>query len=160
MVALTILTKQFEKGDEKKRKEIYSLYLKNTKNINNWDLVDLSCYKIVGPYLADRDKSILSKLARSKSLWERRIAMISTFHYIRQKKSKEALEIAEILVNDKEDLIHKAVGWMLREVGKRCGQEIEEKFLKKYYKTMPRTMLRYSIERFSVEKRKFYMNKS
>jgi 3-methyladenine DNA glycosylase AlkD len=160
MVALSILVHRSNRGDEKERKKIYDLYLKNTKYINNWDLVDLSSYKIVGAYLDGKDKSILEKLAKSKSIWEKRIAMISTFYFINKESSKEAIKIAEMLVYEKHDLIQKAVGWMLREVGKRCNQETEEKFLMKYYKTMPRTMLRYSIERFSEEKRKFYMNKS
>lgn len=159
MVALNILVNKFKKAEEKERKKIYNLYLKNTKHINNWDLVDCSCHKIVGAYLDGKDKSMLEKLAKTKSIWEKRIAIISTFYFINKESSKEAIKIAEMLVYEKHDLIQKAVGWMLREVGKRCSQETEEKFLMKYYKTMPRTMLRYSIERFPEKKRKFYMNK-
>ncbi len=154
---LIILTYQFAKADVKKQKEIYDFYLANTKNINNWDLVDLSAYKIVGPYLENKDKSILKKLARSKNLWERRIAVLSTFHYIKNRQSREALEIAGMLLNDEHDLIHKAVGWMLREIGKRCGRSVEEEFLKKHYKQMPRTMLRYAIEHFEEAKRQKYL---
>jgi 3-methyladenine DNA glycosylase AlkD len=154
LIVLLILVERF-KEDEKK---VFDFYLSHTKYINNWDLVDLSAYKIVGAYLENKDKKILYKLAKSKNLWERRIAILSTFHYIKQGDPRDALKIAELLINDKQDLIHKAVGWMLREIGKRCGQEIEEKFLRKYYKIMPRTMLRYAIERFNEKKRKFYLN--
>jgi len=160
MIVLSILTKQYAKSDALKQEKIFKFYLKNTRHINNWDLVDLSAYKIIGPYLQGKNKDILVKLAKSKSIWEKRIAIISTFHYIKQGKAKEALKIAEALVNDRQDLIQKAVGWMLREVGKRCGQETEEKFLRKHYKTMPRTMLRYSIERFPKDKKNFYMGRS
>jgi len=154
LIVLLILVERF-KEDEKK---VFDFYLSHTKYINNWDLVDLSAYKIVGAYLENKDKKILDKLAKSKNLFERRIAILSTFHYIKQGDPRDALKIAELLINDKQDLIHKAVGWMLREIGKRCGQEIEEKFLRKYYKIMPRTMLRYAIERFNEKKRKFYLN--
>lgn len=138
MCALFIL---IAKEDKKKA---VKFYLKNTKRINNWDLVDLSAPKILGEY-GDRD--ILYKLAKSKNLWEKRIAIISTFTFIKKNNFSDTLKISEILLNDKHDLIHKAVGWMLREIGKR-DKKIEEKFLKKYYKIMPRTMLRYAIERF------------
>ncbi len=158
LIALLILVLKFEKANTINKKKIYGFYLKHTKYINNWDLVDLSAHKIVGAYLNDKDRKILYKFAKSKNLWERRIAMISTFYFIRQKQFNDALAIAEILINDKHDLIHKAVGWGLREIGKR-EQKIEENFLKKHYKTMPRTMLRYAIEKFSEEKRKFYLNK-
>jgi 3-methyladenine DNA glycosylase AlkD len=159
LIALFILLLQFEKSDDQKKEEIFHLYLKHTRWINNWDLVDLSADKIVGAFLEGKSKEILSRLARSKSLWERRIAIIATFHGIKQKRCEETLTIAALLLKDKEDLIHKAVGWMLREVGKRCSEEAEEKFLKKHLKEMPRTMLRYAIERFSPEKRRFYLQK-
>ncbi|MDD5552234.1 MAG: DNA alkylation repair protein [Candidatus Pacebacteria bacterium] len=158
LICLLILVLKFQKGNNKEKKEIYNFYLKNTKYINNWDLVDLSAPKIVGLYLEDRNKSILHKLARSKNIWERRIAILSTFHFIYKGNPEETLKIAFILKDDEHDLIHKAVGWMLREVGKKCGEGVEEKFLKKYYKTMPRTMLRYAIEKFPEKKRKFYLN--
>lgn len=157
LLALLIMVKKFEKGDEKAKKEIFDLYLANTKHINNWDLVDLSAPRIVGAYLADKDRLILVKLAGSKDLWERRIAILGTFWFIAQGEADFALKIAGILVDDSHDLIHKAVGWMLREVGKRCGQKIEESFLDEYCKTMPRTMLRYAIERFNAKKRRYYM---
>jgi 3-methyladenine DNA glycosylase AlkD len=158
LAALLILVKKFLKSDEKVQKQIYKLYLANTKHINNWDLVDSSAEHIVGGYLADKDKSILKKLAKSKLLWERRIAMLATFHYIKKGRAEDAFEIAEMLLKDEHDLIHKAVGWMLREIGKRCSRPTEETFLKKYYKTMPRTMLRYAIEHFPTNLKKFYMS--
>jgi len=155
LCALLILVYQFQKGNNQKK--IYEFYLKNTKRINNWDLVDSSADKIVGCYLFEKDKKILCTLARSSNLWERRIAIIATFYFIRNKQFEDTLVVSEILLQDKHDLIHKAVGWMLREVGKR-DQNILETFLKKYYKIMPRTMLRYSIEKFSDPKKKFYMS--
>ncbi len=158
LTALLMLVEKFVKGDEKTRNQIYKLYLKNTKRINNWDLVDLSAPRIVGGYLLDKDRKILYKLARSKNLWEKRIAVLATFMFIREYDFKEAIKIAEILFDDKHDLIHKAVGWMLREVGNR-DLEVEEKFLKKHCKTMPRTMLRYAIEKFPEGKRKYYLGK-
>jgi 3-methyladenine DNA glycosylase AlkD len=170
MIALFILVAKFKKADEAGKpafakamagkKEIFDLYLANTKFINNWDLIDLSSPNIIGSYLYGKDSSILFKLARSKSLWERRIAMLSTFYSIGKGEPRLALEIAEILINDKHDLVHKACGWMLREVGKRCDQAIEEEFLEKHYKTMPRTMLRYAIERFDDKKRRYYLGKN
>lgn len=160
LTALLILTYKFPKAEEKEKKQIYSLYLKNTKYINNWDLVDLSAPKIVGAYLLDKieKRKILYKLAKSKSLWEQRISILSTFTFIREKDFTDALKISKILLHHPHDLIHKAVGWMLREVGKR-NQKTEEKFLKKHYQTMPRTMLRYAIEKFSDKKRKLYLKK-
>ena len=158
LVALVILVEQFKKGNEEKRNEIVELYLNNTEWINNWDLVDLSAHKILGEYYWDKPKQVLYELAESDNLWERRIAVISTFAFIPRESYGESLKIAEILVNDEHDLIHKAVGWMLREIGKR-DQEKEEGFLMKHYKTMPRTMLRYSIEKFEKEKKQFYMKK-
>jgi 3-methyladenine DNA glycosylase AlkD len=157
MIALLILVLKFQKGNEKEKKRIFDFYLKNTYFINNWDLVDLTAEKIVGAYLEKRDRKILKKLAYSKSLWERRIAILSTFWFIKNKEYKETFEIARILLGDKEDLIHKAVGWMLREIGKRIGKSVEEGFLWKYQRQMPRTMLRYAIERFPEEKRRRYL---
>ena len=159
LVALLILVKKFEQGNEKTKKKIFNLYLKNTKYINNWDLVDLSAPNIVGTYLLDKDRDILYKLAESQSLWERRISILATYTFIKQGEYQDTLKISEVLLKDKHDLIHKAVGWMLRELGKRIDQTIEEKFLKKYYKSMPRTMLRYAIEKFTDSKRKFYLKK-
>ena len=157
LTALLILVLRYPRVDKKEQEKIYKFYLKNTRNINNWDLVDLTAEKIIGPCLEGKDKSVLFKLARSKNLWEKRIAILSTFHYIKKGESKLTLQIAEMLLNDDHDLMHKAVGWMLREVGKRCGEKEEEEFLKKYYKKMPRTMLRYAIERFAENKRLKYL---
>ncbi|NQV08229.1 DNA alkylation repair protein [Candidatus Woesearchaeota archaeon] len=156
--ALLILVHNFENGDNKEKRKIVDFYLANTKYVNNWDLVDLTAHKILGAYYFDKNRSILYKLAKSKDLWEKRISVVSTFWFIRYNDFKDSLKLAEIHLNDDHDLMHKAVGWMLREIGKK-DQKTEEKFLKKYHKTMPRTMLRYSIERFSENKRKFYMKK-
>ncbi len=159
-VALSILVHQYQKGDQKLKKTIYSLYLKSTDYINNWDLVDISAPKIVGDYLLDKKdkRKVLYRFARSNHLWQKRIAILSTFAFIKNKQFKDTLEISRILLSDKHDLIHKAVGWMLRELGK-IDQKTEEEFLKKYCQVMPRTMLRYAIEKFSPAKRKFYMKK-
>lgn len=155
-VALIILTHKYKKAEDKKN--IADFYLKNTKNINNWDLVDISAPKILGDYLLDKDRSVLYKLAKSKNLWEKRIAILSTYAFIKNGQFDDALKIAEILLNDQHDLIHKAVGWMLREIGNK-NQIVEERFLRKHYKNMPRTMLRSAIEKFDEKKRKFYMKK-
>ena len=156
LFALLLLVHQFSKGEELKREKIYNLYLKNTKYINNWDLVDSSAHYIIGVWLFDKDRSPLYKLAQSNLLWERRIAIISTAYFIRNKQFGDTLKIAHVLLNDSEDLMHKAVGWMLREVGNR-DINVEEKYLKKYYKKMPRTMLRYAIEKFNEKKRLAYL---
>lgn len=160
LTALIILTENYRKSTESDRTKIYSFYIKNTSYINNWDLVDASADKIVGAYLLDKPREKLYKFAKSSNLWEKRIAIVATYQFIKHKEYKDTLGIAEILVNDKHDLIQKAVGWMLREVGKRVSQEKEEEFLKIHYKTMPRTMLRYAIERFPEEKRKKYLSGS
>ncbi len=156
-VALFILVEQYKKANNAAKKQIFDFYFRNTKGINNWDLVDLSAYKIVGDYLFDKDKLILYKLAKSDNLWERRISIVSTFHFIKNNKFEDTFRIAEILLNDKHDLLHKAVGWMLREVGKK-NQAAEEKFLRKHCRKMPRTMLRYAIERFDEKKRAYYLS--
>ncbi len=158
LLALLILVSKFQKVDPETRERIFSLYLGNTRNINNWDLVDLSAEHIVGAFLMSRNKKILSTLARSESLWEKRIAILATFHYIKKGMPEPTLAVAKILINDRHDLIHKAVGWMLREVGKRCGEAVEEAFLRLHYKRMPRTMLRYAIERFPERKRRAYLD--
>jgi 3-methyladenine DNA glycosylase AlkD len=157
LTALLILVEQYRRGDVSQRKAIYELYLASTSRINNWDLVDLTAQHIVGDYICGQDLSVLARLALSKDLWERRIAMLSTYHFIRRGESRQALQIAELLLRDREDLIHKAVGWMLREVGKRCSMEAECRFLDKHAALMPRTMLRYAIERFPQELRMHYM---
>lgn len=156
MTALLVLVFQFSVADEKQRERIYSLYIRSSKWINNWDLVDLSAPQILGSYLLHKDKKILRTLATSKNMWERRIAIVSTYAFIRQNSFVETLKISEILRDDSHDLIHKAVGWMLREVGKR-DLEAEKKFLGKYYKRLPRTMLRYAIEKFPESERKNYL---
>lgn len=155
LIALLILVENYKKLNEEK---IVNFYLENTKYINNWDLVDLSADKIIGHYLFDKQKDILYQLAQSENLWERRIAIISTFHFIKNNQFNETLRIAEMLLKDKHDLIHKAVGWMLREIGKRDEKALE-RFLKINHKLMPRTMLRYAIEKFPDEKRFNYLKK-
>ena len=156
LLAVLILVQLFKTGSDEEQKQIYCLYLDNIKFINNWDIVDTSAGNIVGAYLHQKDKALLYRLVYADNLWERRISIISTFYFIRQNEFDDTLKIAEILLNDKEDLIQKAVGWMLREVGKR-EIEIEEEFLQEHYMKMPRTMLRYAIEKFPETRRKMYL---
>ena len=156
LLAVLMLVQLFKSADESVQKQVYDLYLENTEFINNWDIVDISASNIVGAHLYEKDKAPLYDLVQSKNLWERRISIISTFYFIRQNEFDDTLKIAKILLNDKEDLIHKAVGWMLREVGKR-EIEFEEEFLQEHYKIMPRTMLRYAIEKFPETSRKMYL---
>jgi 3-methyladenine DNA glycosylase AlkD len=144
------------RGDEAEKKKIYGLYLKSTRWINNWDLVDLSAPNIVGDFLMKRSREPLYRLACSPSLWERRIAILATFQFIKSHQFDETLRIGKILISDQEDLIHKSVGWMLREVGKR-DSAAEESFLREQYRQMPRTMLRYAIERFPAARRELFM---
>lgn len=155
LTSLFILCDQFKKNPDKK---YVDFYLKNTRYINNWDLVDLSSHKILGTYLIDKPKDMLYTLAVSKNLWEKRISIISTFAFIKHNDYKDALAIAEILLHDSHDLIHKAVGWALREIGNK-DSKVEEAFLQKHYKTMPRTMLRYALEKFPPKKRMFYLKR-
>lgn len=177
MVALQMLRLQFQKGDAQFQKTAYDFYLSNIKFINNWDLIDGTADAIVGEYLLTRhsgkrsasrigvdsgqarvtDIFILEELARSPIWWERRIAIMATYQFIKNGYYQPTFKLAEMLLSDKHDLIHKAVGWMLREVGNRVSQEKEEEFLKKYYKKMPRTMLRYAIEKFEEKKRLQYL---
>jgi len=160
LTALFILVNKFNKGSKQEREDVYNFYLSHTKCVNNWDLVDSSSAYIVGPYLDSRPEKmkVLTRLAQSESLWERRIAMLATFYYINKcKRADEALEIAEILLNDPHDLIQKAVGWMLREIGKRVDRQILVDYLLPRYKTMPRTILRYAIEHFDPEVRSSYL---
>lgn len=156
LTGLLILVQKYKKAEDKK--EIFDFYLKNAKKINNWDLVDLTAPNIVGDFLLNKKKEreILYSLSKSKNLWERRIAILSTFTFLREKQFKDAIEISKILLKDEHDLIHKAVGWMLREIGKR-DKGVEVDFLKKYCKIMPRTMLRYAIEKFDSREREKYM---
>ena len=156
LFSLLMFVDIFNKANKEDKEAIYTLYLNNTKFINNWDLVDCSAEHIVGAYLRGVDKEPIYNLAKSESLWERRISIMSTFHFIKHNEFGDTLNISEILLLDEEDLIHKAVGWMLREVGKR-NIEVEEGFLKKHYKRMPRTMLRYAIEKFDGDKRQMYL---
>lgn len=154
LTALLILVEKYKAKTE--RETIVRFYLDNLRYVNNWDLVDLSADKILGSYLADKEKSILYKLAQSKNLWERRVAIVATLYFIRKGMFEPTLKIAELLMNDNHDLIHKACGWMLREIGKKNNKYLET-FLQMHYKKMPRTMLRYSIERFPPERRKKYL---
>jgi 3-methyladenine DNA glycosylase AlkD len=156
LVALLILTYQYPRADRAAQEAIYRFYLTHTAWINNWDLVDLSAPKIVGAYLLPEDKRPLYILARSRSLWERRIAMVATMYFIYHGHFSDTFELSCILLNDPHDLIHKAVGWMLREVGKR-DQKLLEAFLADTYQRMPRTMLRYAIERFPEDRRQQYL---
>jgi 3-methyladenine DNA glycosylase AlkD len=157
LLALLILTGQYEKGDAQAKNDIAGTYLKNTARINNWDLVDVSAPGILGDHLLQKDRSLLLDLAASGNLWERRIAIVTTLAFIRKGDLSWTLRIAERLMNDSEDLIHKATGWMLREAGKRDKALLEE-FLKKNLKRMPRTMLRYAIEKFPAHLRKKYLS--
>ncbi|NLM07201.1 MAG: DNA alkylation repair protein [Tissierellia bacterium] len=154
LTGLLVLVEKYKEDKEL----VYNFYIKNFRNINNWDLVDLTAPKIMGDFLKDKKKDILYSLAISDDLWERRISIIVTFAFIKDNDFKDALKISKILLNDKHDLIHKAVGWMLREIGKR-DKEVETEFLDKHYRFMPRTMLRYSIEKFNPREKEFYMKK-
>jgi 3-methyladenine DNA glycosylase AlkD len=160
MIAVLILVDKFntakKKEDKNVMKAVYNFYLKNAKRINNWDLVDLSAPHIVGGFLLEKDKAILYDLVKSDNLWERRISILGPFAFIRANDFEDALKISELLLEDKHDLIHKAVGWMLREIGKKDVEVLKE-FLKKHYQNMPRTMLRYSIEKFPEDTRKKYL---
>jgi 3-methyladenine DNA glycosylase AlkD len=156
LLALLLCVAIYAKADPPLRAQIYQSYLAHTTFINNWDLVDASAPQIVGHYLMDKSRQPLYQLAHSHSLWERRISIMATFYFIKQGEFTEILQLAEQLLADKEDLIHKAVGWMLREIGKR-DEASEEGFLRQYYRQMPRTMLRYAIEKFSPAKRELYL---
>lgn len=161
LVALFILVEQYRRGDQGRREKIYRLYLHSTRHINNWDLVDCSAEHIVGPWLGTKGgerRRVLDRLARSRSLWERRIAVLATFHSIRQGDYRDTLRIARMLLGDEHDLIHKAAGWMLREVGNREG-EVLRGFLRRHARSMPRTMLRYAIEKFPERERRAWLRK-
>lgn len=156
LTGLLLLVYKFKKADENLRKELYMFYLKHSEKVNNWDLVDTSAKIVVGEYLLDRDTTILEEYARSKNMWQRRIAILSTAAFIKRDRFDETIKIATILLHDEHDLIHKAVGWMLREVGKR-DLEVLLNFLDKHAQTMPRTMLRYAIEKLHPEKKEYFM---
>jgi 3-methyladenine DNA glycosylase AlkD len=157
LTALIILVRQFQKASQVEKEQIFKFYLANAKRINNWDLVDSSAPQIVGRYLLDKNKSILYLLAKSENLWEKRIAILSTQAFIRAGKFEDTFKIAKILMADNHDLIHKAVGWMIREVGNK-SLVAEEKFLKRNYKKFHRTALRYAIEKFPEVRRKKYLS--
>jgi 3-methyladenine DNA glycosylase AlkD len=156
LLALLILIHRYYQGDPALREEIHRFYWKHRRLINNWDLVDASAPHLVGHYLMDRSKDLLIRLAASRVLWERRMAIIATFHFIKQGDYDDTLRVACLLLGDQEDLIHKAVGWMLREVGKR-DVAAAEAFLQAHYRKMPRTMLRYAIERLPEARRQAYL---
>lgn len=157
LVALLVLTRAYARGIDAERRRIVDAYLAHTRYVNSWDLVDTSAPYILGPYLLHRSRAVLSRLARSSSLWERRIAILSTAHFIRHGEAAETLRLAEVLLGDGHDLIHKAAGWMLREVGQRCGAGVLRQFLDAHAPRMPRTMLRYAIEHFSPAQRARYL---
>lgn len=157
--AVVIMTYQYLNSDVLLKRRIYEFYLKNTKYINNWDLVDVSCPDIVGAWTFNHDRAVIYKLAKSKNLWERRMSALACLYYIRRGQADDILLIAEKLMVDQHDLIHKAVGWMLREMGKYCGQDLLRAFLNRNANKMPRTMLRYAIERFPEPERKKFLRK-
>ena len=158
LCGLLILVERFKKSDEKDRKEIYEFYLSQTERINNWDLVDLSASYIVGEYLKDKSREPLYRLAESELLWEQRIAVVSTYAFIKNSDFTDIYALAKKLLTHEHDLMRKAIGWMLREAGKR-NKDLLVAFLEKYCLAMPRTMLRYAIEKFPEEERKYYMRK-
>lgn len=157
LFSLLVLVEKFKRANEKDRKSIFNFYIKHSKQANNWDLVDLSADKIVGEYLFDKDRNVLYKFAKSENLWQRRISIIATFNFIKKNDFEDTLSIAGKLLTDREDLIRKAVGWMLREIGKRNLKK-EEEFLNKNRDLISRTTLRYAIEKFSKEKRERYIH--
>lgn len=157
LLALIMMVNSFAKADDERKREIFSGYLANTQYINGWDLVDSSAHQIVGGYLLDKKRDVLVALSKSSSLWERRISIISTYHFIKMEQYGDTLRISKLLLKDEQDLIHKAVGWMLREIGNR-DRSVEQAFLAKYYKSMPRTMLRYAIEKFDKPERQLYLS--
>lgn len=158
LLALLLLIQLFQKTDPPEQKKIYTAYLTRTRYINNWDLVDVSADKIVGAWLFHhpKDKTVLPQLAKSRDLWRRRIGIMATFYFIRQHDFKPTLQLARLLRNDKHDLIHKATGWMLREIGNR-DRDVEQAFLEQHAGRMPRTMLRYAIEKFPQSLRQYYL---
>jgi 3-methyladenine DNA glycosylase AlkD len=158
LLALLLFVEQYRRGDQLQREEIFQVYLAHTRFINNWDLVDASAEHIVGEHLDPDQTGVLEKLACFGSTWERRIAVLATFYWVKRGEFRPTLRIAERLVSDSHDLIHKAVGWMLREIGKR-DREQEECFLRRHYRAMPRTMLRYAIERFPEHRRRQYLRR-
>lgn len=158
LCALLIVVEQFKKASEEERKKLFEFYLKNARFINNWDLVDLTCPHVVGAYLSDKDRSCLYELAKSDRLWEQRIAIVSTVTFIRNREFEDTLALAEMLMGHTHDLMHKAVGWMLREVGKKDRDTLTD-FLEMYATDLPRTALRYAIEHYPEDKRQYFLKK-
>lgn len=158
LCAVIIMTEQAKRADQGQRKALYDLYMRRTDRLNNWDIIDVSCREVAGGYLLDKSRQPLYRLARSHDMWERRIAIVSTWQFIREGDLADTFAIAELLLNDTHDLIHKAVGWMLREAGKRDEDQLKA-FLNEHAAHMPRTMLRYSLERLHPEERQYYMRK-
>jgi 3-methyladenine DNA glycosylase AlkD len=156
LLALLLWVQEYARASQPRRDEIFREYLASTRFINNWDLVDSSAEHIVGAQLRERDRGVLDRLARSESVWERRIAVLATFHFIKRDDFEDTLRIAGMLLEDRHDVIHKATGWMLREIGQR-DRAAEEAFLQRHAARMPRTMLRYAIERFEEPRRKAYL---
>lgn len=157
LTAVMLLVYKIEKANEHVFEEVVQFYLKNLRYVNNWDIVDSSCHQILGRFLFNKERDLLYELAQSEDIWKKRIAIITCYYFIKRDDFKDALKIAEILLNDDHDLIHKAVGWMLREIGNR-NLDAETQFLDQYFKNMPRTMLRYAIEKFDEPLRKHYLH--
>ena len=157
MLAVLMLVDRYARGDDAAKQQIFHAYIDHRRYVNNWDLVDVSAHRIVGPHLEHRSRELLYDLAASESIWDRRIAVLSTFYFIRNADFKDALRLARILRDDDHDLIHKAVGWMLREIGNR-DRQAEVAFLGRNYDRMPRTMLRYAIEKFPATERKAWLD--
>lgn len=157
LLAALLLVQHYQRGSDQQKDAVFNAYWSHRSFINNWDIVDSSAHLIVGPHLDSASRKPLFQLAKSRSLWDRRIAMMSTYHFIRQQDFEDALRIADVLLHDEHDLIHKVVGWMLREIGNR-DRATEVAFLKDRYQAMPRTMLRYAIEKFSPACRKAYLH--
>lgn len=157
LIALLVLVDQFERGGEAEQRACFDFYLHHLERVNNWDLVDSSAHQIVGGWLLTRDRRLLFKLAKSTVLWERRVAIVSTYAFIRAGQSQTTFEVSGLLLGDRHDLIHKAVGWMLREVGQRVSPEVLRSFLERYVSQLPRTALRYAIERFPIDERKSWL---
>lgn len=156
LLGLLILVRRYQRGSEALREKVYRLYVSHLRWINNWDLIDVTAEHVVGAWLWERDRGFLHECARSRNLWKRRVAILATFHFIKRQQYEDTLRLAKVLLQDEHDLIHKAVGWMLREIGNR-DRAVEEAFLREHYRTMPRTMLRYAIEKFPEARRQAYL---
>lgn len=159
LCALSIMVEKSKKKDEALRKELFNLYLSQTKRINNWDLVDLSCRFIIGEYLLDKSRDILYQLAQSSLLWDNRIAIVSTYAFIRKGQLEDTYALSDLMMQHSHDLMHKAIGWMLREAGKRNPERLYD-YVMSHRADMPRTMLRYAIEKFSPKERAILMKRA